>query len=384
MTKTTQATIFRKRQILPARGLNKALQEYGSVDGVVPFKADGTQDTSMTAPLGTKAAPFGNAHFKGFNLYTQLEVQQMVENGVLGSADRFVFWNLDTNNLSAWNGTEIIHLGGNGGGDSMDYLFGDGSDGDVTMVSDGVYDTVKNFTNFTLNAGVTLSKSISGSPLVLRCTGTCTLNGIINLDGKGFHGGSDSYGYGYGFCSGSSGTQFPAISGIGQSNRYASGSVDLNMIKFLASALELSNIPWCGGGGGGAYSNLTNSNHTTRAHGGGIGCASGGSGVARNVYSGTAVANGGNGGAGLCIIARKINNNATILSRGTPGTTAGRTSSSASSSAAVIGGGGAGGLGVFITTEMIDNGTYDFSGAPAALANVGQPGGNGGYVIVVI
>ena len=131
MSKPTQATIFRKRQVLPARALNKALQEYGSTGGTVPYKVDGTQDESMTAALGTKTAPFGNAFFKGFNIYTEIEVQSLVSSGKITSDDRFVFWDLSSNSLKAWDGSKIIQIGGNGG--NMDYLFGNGSDGDVTM-----------------------------------------------------------------------------------------------------------------------------------------------------------------------------------------------------------------------------------------------------------
>ena len=127
MSKPTQATIFRKRQVLPARGLNKALQEYGSAGGSIPYLDDGTQDGSMTAPLGTKTAPFGNAFFKGFNIYTETEVQALVEAEKITSDDRFVFWDLASNSLKAWDGEKIVSIGGSGG--NMEYIFGNGQDG---------------------------------------------------------------------------------------------------------------------------------------------------------------------------------------------------------------------------------------------------------------
>ncbi len=67
--------------------------------------------------------------------------------------------------------------------------FGDGSDGSVThssntSIAPGVY----NYINFTLNSGITLTQNNRG-PLVIRCTGTCTINGTITANGMGGRGG---------------------------------------------------------------------------------------------------------------------------------------------------------------------------------------------------
>lgn len=371
MTKTTQATIFRKRQILPARGLNKALQEYGSVDGVVPFKADGTQDTSMTAPLGTKAAPFGNAHFKGFNLYTQLEVQQMVENSVLGSADRFVFWNLDTNNLSAWNGTEIIHLGGNGGGSDMDYLFGDGSDGDVTMVANGNFDVPKNFKSFTLNAGVVLSTSNTGNLIVIRCQEVCKIFGTINGTGKGFPG---STGYDAGQITGCTykniggsvsnstasrpGGRGATGGGAGDgvtanSTNGNGGNFDYITHKFLAQQLRFEEIALMGGGGGSGF----NPN--------------------KNQYKGA----GGAGGTGILIFAPTVvfdHSTSQIISNGANGNY---------DSEGYGGGGGGAGSATIVAHSIVDLPTFSFQGGSRPTYNnkkYGYDGGTGGYITVII
>lgn len=94
MTKPTQAINFRKKQVLSARALNQALHEYGSVDGVIPFTEDGKPDTTFAAPLGTKETPFGDAYFKGMNIYTQVEVLNMVQAGKLTANDRMVFGTL--------------------------------------------------------------------------------------------------------------------------------------------------------------------------------------------------------------------------------------------------------------------------------------------------
>lgn len=360
MTKTTQATIFRKRQIFPARGLNKALQEYGSVDGVVPFKADGTQDTSMTAPLGTKAAPFGNAHFKGFNLYTQLEVQQMVENGVLGSADRFVFWNLDTNNLSAWNGTEIIHLGGNGGGSNMDYLFGDGSDGDVTMVSNGVYDTVKNFTNFTLNEGVTLSVTSPLTPLIIRCTGVCTINGTINVSGKGFP-----------ILQGHSVGEAPCL--------VSTDSTAANAVQTYSKFMSLDLTPVFGSGGGQGYSYKDGDTTKYATQPGGRGFNGGGIGTAGSKGIGA----GGNGGGCVIIISKKIVLNGSIVARGNDG--GGGSGSGSGWSIDYFGGGGGGGGGcvALLGKELVGNGTINVNGGSGGTGDKAHAGGNGGTGVAI-
>lgn len=380
MTKPTQATIFRKRQVLPAASLNRAIQEYGSVDGVVPYKADGTQDQTMTAPLGTKESPFGNAHFKGFNLYTEIEVQALVSSGKLGSEDRFVFWNLDTNSLAAWNGSEIIQLGGGGGG-SMDYLFGSGEDGDVTMVADGTYDTVKNFTNFTLNAGVTLSRAIGGSPMILKCTGTCTINGTINLDGKGWPPGM---GYGKPLRTWSDGagssnavaysdSQYSSIAGLTAINRKESGSFDANITHFLASVFDFANIALMGGGG------ATDASGVSSLYG--YGAGSGGHSGFRS-SRGNASASGGAGGGGLIIVAKRIIHTGGISAVGQNGGYVANTSMG--NSAYSYGGGGGGGGIILMANEIIDTGSYNCAGGSVTSTQYAGVGGGGGYVKVII
>lgn len=266
MNKPTQATNFRKRQVLPAAALNRAIKEYGSAGGVVPYTDDGAQDRSMSAPLGTKEAPFGDAHFKGFNLYTEVEVQALVSSGKLGAADRFVFWDLNTNSLAAWNGTEIIQLGG--GGSSMDYLFGDGSDGEVTVVSSANFDIPKNFTRLVINSGVTLSVSIALTPLVLRAKTEIIINGTLDLTGKGY----------------------PAESGLSEEQATEFGLVRTSdgrnsVSAYYARYMGLSNLSFSFGGGGG-------NGGGTRKNGFGVGCGN---------NNGNKGGGGGGGGSGLFI-----------------------------------------------------------------------------------
>lgn len=380
MTKPTQAINFRKKQVLSARALNQALHEYGSVDGVIPFTEDGKPDTTFAAPLGTKETPFGNAYFKGMNIYTQVEVLNMVQAGKLTANDRMVFWNLDTNNLSAWNGSEIIHLGDNGGG-SMEYLFGSGEDGDVTMVANGTFDTVKNFTNFTLNAGVTLSRSVGGTPMILKCTGTCTINGTINLDGKGWPAGMGygkplrtwNEGAGTSYAVTYSDSQYSSIAGLTAINRKESGSFDANITYFLASVLDFANIALMGGGG------ATDSSGVSSLYGYGAG-SGGHSGFSGS--SGTASASGGAGGGGLIIVAKKIIHTGVISAAGQAGGYVANTSFG--NMAFSYGGGGGGGGIILMANEIVDSGSYNCAGGGVTSTQYAGVGGSGGYVKVII
>lgn len=372
MSKPTQATIFRKRQVLPARALNKALQEYGSTGGTVPYKVDGTQDESMTAALGTKTAPFGNAFFKGFNIYTEIEVQSLVSSGKITSDDRFVFWDLSSNSLKAWDGSKIIQIGGNGG--NMDYLFGNGSDGDVTMVSSGNYDTVKNFKNFTLNAGVTLSRTEAGSPMIIKCTGKCTINGSINLDGKGW---PPEMGYekpvktwisGEGSSAvGFSETRFSSIAGLTVKNRKVGGTFDENITYFLASVFDFSNIALMGGGGAGAS--------------GLVGFGSGSGNIGYRTYS--YGIGGGAGGGGLIVLANEIVLNGNISCQGAAGGVEFRTDSHYD-----FGGGGGGGCVILMAHRIAGSGSINcaggLGGSHPEVSKKGGNGGAGGYVKVII
>lgn len=357
MTKPTQATIFRKRQILPASGLNKALQDYGSAGGSVPYKTDGTQDESMTAPLGTKSAPFGDAYFKGMNIYSEIEVQALVSAGKLTANDRMVFWDTDTNNLAAWDGSAIVQLGGNGGGGSMDYLFGDGSDGNVTMVSNGNYDTAKNFQNFTLNSGVTLSVTSPLTPLIIRCTGTCTINGTIDMRGKGF-----PLGQGHG----AKGVAPYMISS-------ESGNANAGQVYAKFMALDFTPVYGSGGNAGGETSF-------------GIGFNGGGGGGTRPTEGyGHTYGAGGAGGGYILILAKKIIIAGSILASGGNGQGG---NGGNQYSQYVCGGGGGGGCIGFFCREQDITGTVSVAGGTAGTGTSysanGKAGGAGAFVKVLI
>ena len=64
--------------------------------------------------------------------------------------------------------------------------FGDGVDGDVTMSSNTNIAEVKHYDNLTINSGVTLTSTASTeATLIFKVKDTLTINGTINMDGKG-------------------------------------------------------------------------------------------------------------------------------------------------------------------------------------------------------
>ena len=70
--------------------------------------------------------------------------------------------------------------------------FGTGADGAVTYstttnltsTTDGA-PIIKNFTDLTINSGVTLSVSNRCRGLIIYCSGNCVINGTISMDSKG-------------------------------------------------------------------------------------------------------------------------------------------------------------------------------------------------------
>lgn len=277
---------------------------------------------------------------------------------------------------------------GDNGGNNMEHLFGDGSDGDVTLTADTSYDRMKNFENFTLNAGVNLTKTTAGSPLIIRCTGICTINGTINLAGKGMAGGAaGANGYGYGNANAGQNT----LAGVGLTNRSPSGSIDLNAVELAAASLNFDTIPFCGGGGAGAYAHSSSNPSDTKY--GGIGAGCGGNGMASasagsSSSARTTSVTGGSGGGGLLIIARTIVFTGSLIATGTNGT--GVNSSGSGLNVGYTrgsGGGGGGGCAVFVGNEISLTGTMNFAGGASGGSYsgvAGGAGGNGGYVKLII
>ena len=164
MAKKTNSKIFAKNEVLASNAINQKFEDVGSVGGVQPYNTSHSQDTTMSMPIGSKTTPFGNLFCKGINLFTQAEILDLVSAGKLTATDRMLFIDPNTSGLYIFNGSQIQQVGGS----NMDYLFGDGSDGNVTLIANANYDTPKNFTDFTLNSGVTLSERLICPEKVIR------------------------------------------------------------------------------------------------------------------------------------------------------------------------------------------------------------------------
>ncbi len=346
MTIPNQPTQFRKREVLKAAKLNKALGEFGSQGGVIPYNENGEGDTSHNLPLGTKQNPFGNAYFKGMNVYTQQEAQHLVDSGALTQTDRMVFWNTTINTLCAWDGEKIITLT-SGSENSMKYLFGDGRDGDVTMVADGTYNTQKQYNNLTINSYVTIT-SDRLTPLIIRCKNTLHIYGTLSMVGKGY-------------VSGENGTGDLCVSA--QTTKQAKG-IDCLSNKTLQAVFDLDFFSLYGlAGGSGAKGQATSS---------GTGFTSGGMGF---TTSGGDERDGGNGGGAIFIYAKDlyIHSGAVISANGAEPSRSGE-----STTYKGPGGGGGGGLVVLVYETLVnEGGTLSAVGGLGGYAS-GTRAGSGG------
>ena len=69
--------------------------------------------------------------------------------------------------------------------------FGDGPDGDVTLSTNTNINQVKHYNNLTINSGITLTSTQSTEAcLIIKVKNTLTINGTVNMDGKGGVGGA--------------------------------------------------------------------------------------------------------------------------------------------------------------------------------------------------
>lgn len=308
------------------------------------------------------------------------------------------FLNLDTDGTLSANSDSVVAsqkaiktyvdqktAGGGGGssGESMQYLFGNGSDGNVTLTADTSYDRMKSFENFTLNANVKLTKTTAGSPLVIRCSDTCTINGTINLQGKGFQ--SANYDAASGYCRVGD-ANIPLLGISPNVIKMASCSADLGLIEMLAATLNFGSIPWCGGSGAGSrVYHVYGKSDDIYTYPAGVGCSSGGSSAAstQGNASGTSdfPVSGGAGGGGLLIIARKIIIAGNINLNGTAG--AYQHHSNGSVNIWAGSGGGGGGCAVLLGNDISIIGTISANGG-AGGGGSATAGGTGGYVKLVI
>lgn len=253
-------------------------------------------------------------------------------------------------------------------------FFGDGSDGAVTWsVSTNLNPaTEKRYTTATLDSGQTLSVSSVNTPLVIHNTGDVTINGTVDLNGKGGGGGTGTSGAGTGgngtagnsivsgwtngAGTGASNSSDPGGGGAGASWDADGGAaatdgtegtpgtkLDSDKYAFLSSILRGA---VCGGGGGGGSANN-----------------SGG--------AGNAGAGGAGGGALVWCIGGNLTLGASSIIRanGDNGTAG---SGTAAASGQTAGGGGGGGGGMIL---VLVAGTITNSGV--TVSATGGTGGNG-------
>jgi len=222
--------------------------------------------------------------------------------------------------------------------------FGDGSDGALTVsTNSNIVPGVHQYTSFTLNSGITLTKDTAYcGPLIIKCTGTVTINGTIRAENT--HTSSADTGGGGGY-----GTEGDGDSENGVSSAYGPGgtSGSKNGQSLLGSQMQASimtgNLSLGGGRGGNG------------GNGGGAG---------------------GNGGGVVVIVAKSIVFDASGLIDAA-GDGGGNGSPSDGS-----GGGGGGGSVVLMHEDSItglDSDSTDISGGSGGsyAANIGGDGGDG-------
>lgn len=246
-------------------------------------------------------------------------------------------------------------------------IFGDGSDGDVTISANTAVTADKQYKNLTIDPTVTLTFGSASYVIFLRVRETLTVNGTIT-------GLKSSTGSGWGGAGGGGGGSGGAGGTAGSGN--ISGAA-----PFIAAATQNGLAiggGGAGGGAGGAGSNGSASNVSATSHsllpgafpymGGSAGGAGGGATAA------------GNGSVGLIILANSIIVGAggNINADGSDGTAAVGASNN--------GGGGGGGGGILLLTyrSLTSGGTIQSAGGTGGAGDgTGAAGGDGGNGLVI-
>jgi len=262
--------------------------------------------------------------------------------------------------------------------------WGGGGDGNITISSNTTLSDVKYYDNLVINSGVTVTKA--SSPLVIYAKGTITVNGTIDMTGKGGAGtgyatsGSSSGAAGGtslnmqqgagatggAGSAGSSGGSYPGGSdnpaqngsagGAGGAGGANSSSVSPNTKHVTKFTMNETNFVGAGGGGGGAGGNGGNSSFPN-----GVSPCSG---AQNGINNGVGYGRGGKGGAGGGMIVL-IGNSIVIGSGG---------SIKCNGENGTVGTGG-------ILSENYNANSCDFGGDSGN--GGGGAGGNGGYIYLV-
>jgi hypothetical protein len=288
-----------------------------------------------------------------------------------------------TAGMTRWNSTRDyleVYTGATAGWNQLEYVpVPDAIPPDLiisanTSLDDGTY-FVK---NFTVNAGVTLTTN--GQAIVIICTGTATINGTVDLDGKGgagagsiagAQGGASTGGTGIGVGAGQ-----PNFGGSSYSSAVSivgSGGAGSSAVLDATSAV----VTGAGGYGGGGFVVRAAGNVTLSATG--IINAKGTNGSPGNSGAGPVWSvSGAGGGSGGVVILRSDQN---VSNLGTINVSGGAGSQAFSSTGSEISGGGGGGGGIVILQAngtVTNTGTVTLTGGVAGVPVIGFAGNGAG------
>src|SRR5690242_15139095 len=256
---------------------------------------------------------------------------------------------------------------GSDGADGQLRIYGDGTAGAVTISADTDWTTTPpandnyQFTNFTVAAGATLAV-FSGT--VIRCTGTCTIDGTIQVT-YGAAGGIECMNQGVGLARvvEPGPDSLGLVAGFGEAS--ASGQSAFGGIGYgpaVTTAEQIVNVAYNGGGGGAGNGGQGGGALTVLGAVAVVNAATGSivaSGQTADATLGCAQGGGGGGGGGVVILASKgaVTNAGSIDVSGGGG--------GPSSAFFAPGGGGAGGIVHLFAPTVTNTGTANVAvGAP--------------------
>lgn len=229
-------------------------------------------------------------------------------------------------------------------------------EGTVTISGNQALSGTHFYTNFTLDAGVTITPAAGAHRLIIYATGTITINGTIAANGAG-----------------ATGAAVNAVGNNGMTQPGGGGGATLADPGGVGGAVYVHSIVLAAGGAAGAPASGNGGNSTAVTAAKTIfdpwsimGGASGGGG-AGNANAGP----GGAGGASIVLIAPTI-----VLGAAAVLNTAGSNGSAASSNQAGGGGGGAGNIYICCRTYTDNGATFTQTGGSGGNGN--GTGGNGG------
>lgn len=267
---------------------------------------------------------------------------------------------------------------------------GNGGEGAYVSAGNAVLEGEHHYTDFTLNSAHQLSVGSTGI-LIIRCTGTATINGSVNgngLNGTGAGGGGAGGGGGGGLqaSTASTGGAGGGLFSNGTNAGNLGGSGKTNVLTYNlwpgirggSGGSSGSVVAYPGGAGGGSNAFSVSEWSICSLLSLGIFPAGGGGGGGAARYAGFPT--GGGGGGGGCfilIVAPTITGTGTVSSNGGAGLSGSYTGASTDA-----GGGGGGGGGVVILVSKVNPSDISIaanggSGGTGSAVHPGQSGTNG-------